>query len=172
MNAPADMDVATGLGPSQAAVSLPVDLTACHAMIGQLLDHNRDLERTNSQLEHQLHELLRKMYGRSSEKLDANQLTLFAEMLAQLQPPAPAPSSIATASKPAKTPHGRRRFSADLPRRRIEHDLPEEQKLCPCCGKARCKIGEEVTEKIEYVPAKVIVLQNVQFKYACAHCEA
>jgi len=176
MDAPADMDVATRLDPSQAAVSLPVDLAACHAMIGQLLDHNRDLQRNNSQLEHQLHELLRKMYGRSSEKLDANQLTLFAEMLAQLQSPPPAPAtpqaaSIATESKPAKTPHGRRRFLEDLRRERKEHDLPEEQKPCPCCGKARCKIGEEVTEKIEYVPAKAIVLQNVQFKYACPHCE-
>jgi transposase len=35
----------------------------------------------------------------------------------------------------------------------------------------RIRIGEEVTEKLEYVPAKVIVLQNVQFKYACPHCE-
>jgi transposase len=177
MNATADMDVATSPGLSQAALSLPVDLAACHAMIGQLLDQLRHVQRNNSQLEHQLHELLRKLYGRSSEKLDANQLTLFAEMLSQLQsqpptPPAPAiQPSVATASKPVKTPHGRRRFPEDLPRDRKEHDLPEDQKACPCCGKARCKIGEEVTEKLEYVPAKVVVLQNVQFKYACPHCE-
>jgi transposase len=170
MDATTDKDVT--------AISLPVDLAACHAMIGQLLDHNHDLQRNNSQLEHHLHELLRKMYGRSSEKLDANQLTLFAEMLSQLQsqtptPPACVPQtpSIAIASEPVKTPHGRRQFPADLPRKRIEHDLPEDQKRCPCCGKARRRIGEEVTEKLEYVPAKVIVLQNVQFKYACPHCE-
>ena len=167
MNAIADKDV-------KAVSLLPVDLAACHAMIAQLLDQNHDLQRNNSQLEHQLHELLRKLYGRSSEKLDANQLTLFAELLGQLQsqPPAlPPQPPVATASRPVKTPHGRRRFPEDLPRKRIEHDLPEDQKPCPCCGKARCKIGEEVTEKLEYVPAKVIVLQNVQFKYACTHCE-
>jgi transposase len=178
MNATADMDVATFPGLSEALVSLPADLAACHAMIGQLLAGQRDQSRTIRQLEHQLHELLRKLYGRSSEKLDANQLTLFAEMLGQLQSqqpapptPAPQPPSAATASKPVKTPHGRRRFPEDLPRDRKEHDLPEDQKACPCCGKMRCKIGEEVTEKLEYVPAKVVVLQNVQFKYACPHCE-
>lgn len=178
MNVIADKDVATRPGSSQAAVALPEDLAACHAMIAQLLDQLRHVQRDNSQLEHQLHELLRKLYGRSSEKLDPNQLALFAGMLAQLQsqpptPPAPVPQPGpgAPASKPVKRPHGRRQFPADLPRTRIEHDLPEDQKLCPCCGQARCRIGEEVTEKLEYVPAKVIVLQNVQFKYACPYCE-
>jgi transposase len=182
MDATADKDVATRPGSSQAAVSLPADLSACHAMIAQLLDRNHDLQRNNSQLEHQLHELLRKLYGRSSEKLDASQLTLFAQMLGQLQSqtptptptpaaPLPQPPSNATPSKPVKTPHGRRRFPEDLPRERKEHDLPADQKPCPCCGRERCRIGEEVTEKLEYIPAKVIVLQNVQFKYACAHCE-
>jgi transposase len=160
------------------AVALPVDVAACHAMILQLLAGQRDQSRTIHQLEHQLHDLLRKLYGRSSEKLDAGQLTLFAQMLGQLQSqpptsPVPAPQAppVATASKPVKTPHGRRRFPEDLPRKRKEHDLPEDQKSCPCCGKARCRIGEEVTEKLEYVRAKVIVLQNVRFKYACTHCE-
>ena len=168
MNAALDKDVE--------AVSLPEDLAACHAMIFQLLQGQRDQSRTIRQLEHQLHELLRKLYGRSSEKLDPDQLTLFTEMLQQLQsqtpaPPAPQPPPVATASKPVKTPHGRRRFPEDLPRERKEHDLPEDQKSCPCCGKQRQKIGEEVTEKLQYVPAKVIVLQNVQFKYACTYCE-
>ena len=156
------------------AVALPVDMAACHAMILQLLGEQRDQSRLVRQMQHQLEQLLRKLYGRSSEKLDPNQLALFAEILGQLQsqPPAPPPQPpVATASRPVKTPHGRRRFPENLPRKRKEHDLPEDQKACPCCGKTRCRIGEEVTEKLEYVPAKVIVLQNVQFKYACTHCE-
>uniref|UniRef100_UPI001ABB3F02 transposase n=1 Tax=Burkholderia ambifaria TaxID=152480 RepID=UPI001ABB3F02 len=31
---------------------------------------------------------------------------------------------------------GRRPLPADLPRERIEYDLPEDRKICPCCGKA------------------------------------
>jgi transposase len=173
MDATLDKDVAP--------VSLPVDLASCHAMIAQLLDQNHDLQRNNSQLEHQLQELLRRMYGRSSEKLDPAQLTLFAEALREMQtqapvepppPAAPQPAPAATAAKAVKTPHGRRRFPADLPRKRIEHDLPEHEKNCPCCARLRKKIGEEVTEKLEYVPARVIVLQIVQFKYGCEDCDA
>jgi transposase len=171
MNATADKDVAT--------LPLPADLAACHAMIAQLLDELRQVQRNNSQLEHQLQELLRRMYGRSSEKLDPNQLILFAEMLQQLQgeqaaapSTPPQPTSIATASKPVKTPHGRRQFPADLPRRRVEHDLPEHEKNCPCCAKLRRKIGEVITEKLGYQPAKVFVIQDVQFKYGCDICDA
>lgn len=179
MDATADRDLATRSDAPRATESLPRDVAACHAMIAQLLDQNHGQSRTIHQLEHQLQELLRKLYGRSSEKLDANQLALFAQVLGQLQSQLPAPqtpavepASIPTASKPVKTPHGRRQFPSTLNRQRIEHDLPDDQKPCPCCGKARHKIGEEVTEKLEYVPAKVIVLQNVQFKYACEHCES
>lgn len=157
---------------------LPADLAACHAMIALLLEQLRDVQRNNSQLEHQLQELLRRMYGRSSEKLDPAQLTLFAEMLQQLQgqqaaaPPAPPPPSIATAANPVKTPHGRRQFPADLPRRRVEHDLAEHEKNCPCCAKLRRKIGEVITEKLGYQPARVFVIQDVQFKYGCQTCDA
>lgn len=169
MDVIADKDVA--------AVSLPVDLAACHAMISRLLDELRQVQRSNSQLEHQLQELLRRMYGRSSEKLDPNQMALFAGMLQELQTQQPAPaqqpstSDTSSATAPVKTPHGRRRFPTDLPRRRIEHDLPEHEKNCPCCAKPRRKIGEVITEKLEYEPAKVIVLETVQFKYGCQDCD-
>ena len=94
-------------------VALPMDVQACHAMILQLLAGQRDQSRTIHQLEHQLGELLRRLYGRSSEKLDPAQLTLFVEMLRQLQgqeavAPAHAPVLIApavpaAAFKPVKT---------------------------------------------------------------------
>jgi transposase len=178
MDATADKDVATRSNSSESTVPLPDDVAACHAVIAQLLEQLRDVRRENSHIQHQLEQLLRRLYGRSSEKLDPNQQSLFAGILDALQPPAPPtpapePALMTTVARPAvKTPHGRRRFPADLPRRRIEHDLPEDQKPCPCCGNPRHKIGEEVTEKLEYIPAKVIVLQHVQFKYACEQCES
>ncbi|WP_208450862.1 transposase, partial [Burkholderia ambifaria] len=38
--------------------------------------------------------------------------------------------------KPEPRKRGRRPLPADLPRERIEYDLPEDRKICPCCGKA------------------------------------
>ena len=57
-----------------------------------------------------------------------------------------------------------------LPRIPIEHDLKPEEKLCPCCGLERCRIGKEVTEQLEYFPASFQVLQHIRYKYACKPC--
>jgi len=60
---------------------LPGDLAACHAMIRQLLEQLGSSQRQIGQMEHRLQQLLRRLYGRSSEKIDPRQLALFAEML-------------------------------------------------------------------------------------------
>jgi transposase len=67
--------------------------------------------------------------------------------------------------------HGRRRLPANLPREKVIHDLPKEQKPCPCCGKMRHVIGQEISEQLDYVPAKVTVIEHVRIKYACPSCE-
>ena len=155
---------------------LPKDLEACHAMIEQLLASLGDAHRKIGTMEHQLQQVLRRLYGRSSEKVDPKQMALFAELLAQadaqtapLDPPVPA--------EPAPTPvarkgHGRRKLPADLPRQRVVHDLDEADKPCPCCGEARQVIGQDVSEQLDYVPAKVKVIEHVRLKYACKACEA
>jgi transposase len=65
---------------------------------------------------------------------------------------------------------GRKPLPAELPRQRIEHDLPEGQKVCPCCEKALHRMGEEVSEQL-HIETKISVLPHVRFKYACRHCE-
>ena len=159
-------------------MALPPDLAACHAMIQQLIAQQTEKDRTIHSLEYQLQQLLRRLYGRSAERIDPNQQVLFAEMLQQLQsqqpqPPAPTPPSVA-ATTPSANPngHGRRRLPADLPREPKVIDLPEDQKPCPCCGKMRQKIGEEISEKLDYVPAQVKVIQTIRPKYACKDCDA
>jgi transposase len=73
--------------------------------------------------------------------------------------------------KPAETrKRGRQPLSADLPRLRIEYDLPENRKSCPCCGKAMHRMGEETSEQL-HMEVKVSVLKHARFKYACRHCE-
>lgn len=104
----------------------------------QLLEQQAQHTRTIDQLQQQLQYLLRRLFGRSAEKLDPKQLQLFETLLAQLAPPTPAPAaaaeSLPATPRPASNGHGRRRLPADLPRQKFIHDLPEEQKPCPCCG--------------------------------------
>jgi transposase len=148
----AGIDPATGIDPS-----LPQDLPGCHAIIRQqqiLLEG----------LQHQVRELQRRVFGKSSEKLIPEPVVMPSlPLLATIPQPA--------AKKPNVTPHGRRLLPPDLPRKRIVHDLAEDQKPCPCCGKIRKVIGEEVVEKLEFVAARLEVLQIVQIKYGCEGCE-
>jgi transposase len=146
-------------------------------MILQLLHEQQRKDRTIERLEYRLQEVLRRLYGRSSEKIDPKQLTLFAEMLEQLQEQAPAQPEPASPPPPPRPStlskgHGRRKLPADLPRRRVVHDLPEGEKACPCCGERRQVIGQEVSEQLDYEPAKLTVIEHVRLKYACRACEA
>jgi transposase len=70
--------------------------------------------------------------------------------------------------RPAR-PTGRRPLPPQLPRERIEIDVPEAEKRC-ACGTQKTRIGEAVSEKLDYVPARVRVIETVRPKYACPHC--
>lgn len=142
----------------------------------QLLEQQKHKDRTIDQLQHQLQYLLRRLFGRSAEKLDPKQLQLFNTLLNELAPSTPAPVSTPESAPPpvarSTSGHGRRRLPASLPRQKVIHDLPEEQKPCPCCGKLRHVIGQEVSEQLDFVPAKLTVIEHVRLKYACPACEA
>jgi len=156
---------------------LPDDLETAHRLIRELLETLRQQTHLNEKLQHQLEQLLRRIYGKKSEKLDPNQLLLFArEFLEAAAPetkpePEPEPATPAAAKPPAKG-HGRKPLPANLPRKRVVHDVPPEHRPCPDCGALRACIGEEVREQLEYVPASLIILEHVRPKYACQACQA
>ena len=64
-----------------------------------------------------------------------------------------------------------REFPDHLPRRRVELDVAESQKLCACCGKPLVRIGEDVSEVLDCEPVKLFVWQYVRAKYACSGCK-
>ncbi|MFP7754805.1 IS66 family transposase [Thermodesulfobacteriota bacterium B35] len=65
---------------------------------------------------------------------------------------------------------GRKVLSDDLPRVEVVHDIDEKDKTCNC-GCELTKIGEETSEQLDVIPAKVRVLRHIRFKYACPACE-
>jgi transposase len=65
--------------------------------------------------------------------------------------------------------NGRKAVPKELPRERIEYE-PEEAE-CSCCGEKLVKIGEEVTEELDYIPARFMVIEHVRIKKACSKCE-
>ncbi len=115
-----------------------------------------------------------KKYGSSSEK-SADQHDMFNEaelvdMATQLSTDDEPASEAATPSRPANQKKGRKPLPKELPRVRIEHDLDEADKTCPC-GCQRRVIGEECSEQLDIIPAKIQVLVHARKKYACPSCE-
>ena len=78
-------------------------------------------------------------------------------------------------SEPAATPRRRRRprkpLPADLPRVDVLHDVEPEEKICSCCGKEMVRIGEDTTEQLEVIPARVFVKRHIRPKHACPSCK-
>src|SRR5512136_2254095 len=86
-------------------------------------------EREFQKVRHWLEQLLRHRYGQKRERVDENQLFMFAVELAGggHEPPAEPQSE---SKKPAK-PHGRRKLPKSLARRRVVYELAEAERQCP-----------------------------------------
>jgi len=56
-----------------------------------------------------------------------------------------------------------------LPRELVEIEVPEAEKRC-VCGTLKTRIGEAVSDKLDYVPASIRVIGTVRPKYACPRC--
>lgn len=79
---------------------------------------------------------------------------------------------VATTTMTATKQRGKRQpLPKDLPRETLVLDLDEHDKQCPCCQHTLHKIGEDRSEKLEFTPAVLKVLEVIRPKYACRHCE-
>jgi transposase len=129
-------------------------------------------------LEEALRILKANTYGPSRERLSvaAGQVELFNEIEATLEVAEAVgvePELKATPlreEKPSTGKPGRTRLASHLPRVEIRHELTEAERQCGCGG-VLAEIGADVSEQLDYVPAKVQVLRHVRVKYACPGCE-
>jgi transposase len=168
-------------GPSAQSLTpplLPDDPAVLKKMILELLDALQKAQHDCAGLRHQLDQLLRRLYGPKAERFDPHQPWLLPELAPAAaddkeaeQPPSATEESEASGQAKAKGKgHGRQKLPQDLPRRRLEHLLPEAQRLCPDCGAICSPFGEEISEQLDYQPASLFVWQHVRFKYACQQC--
>ena len=57
---------------------------------------------------------------------------------------------------------GRKPLPENLPRIEVEHDLTEEEKLCKC-GCIKTRIGKEVSEQLDIIPARMQVIRHIRY---------
>ncbi len=155
----------------------------------------QELENIRRNLEHTVAVYKRCLFGSRSEKFDPKELEAriaqaAAEAREQLakekrpgDPPPEAeeekPEDKARADKPADQekkrkarPHGRNRFPAHLPRRRIEHPVDPAQAVCACCADhpPLIQVGEDTCEKLVKLPVQYEVHVHVYPQMVCQRC--
>jgi transposase len=173
---------------------LPDDVDALRAQLTAVLaDHaavvaerntirtERDqLEARNQRLESIIAEIRRAHFGRKSEKINDDQLQLVLEELETSLAKSEAEADKAEdeaekAGKPANTARRAKPRASRFPN--LDH-LPHvveviepENKACPCCGGALHVIGEDVSKRLDVVPAQLRVIETHRPKFACRSCE-
>ena len=134
------------------------------------LRHQRAL---NEKLTYECALLKRLKFAAQSERHSADQRSLLEEELdsdlaavhqeiEQLRPAQPATDK----QQPKRTP-----LPANLPRREIRHEPQSTICSTPGCGCQLKRIGEDVAEKLDYVPGVFTVERHIRGKWACAKCQ-
>jgi len=169
----------------KAGAALPTHVGVLHSMIAELRQALAAQKQRVAELEQAMDALARRLQRTPRDAWLANQPALFPEAQA-----APAEAAVASAPTPAepdgaaaataasgtsqkKKGHGRRSLEEllkSLPLQRCAHPLTEAERVCPCCGRPRQKIGEQTSQQLEYIPAKLVCVQHAQFTYSCPHC--
>jgi len=148
--------------------NLPKDTAALQALVRQLLGTVKNQGLRIAQLEARIAKLKRLQFGQSSEKIAAEieQLELELDHLHEEEAEAAA-ARPAAVQKLIETPC-RKPLPEHLPR---EVEVHEPACTCPNCGGAMRKLGEDVTEVLDYVPASFKVIRHVRPKLSCRVCE-
>lgn len=154
-------------------ISLPDDPAKLKEII---LKMQRQYDGKIQLLEEQVKHLYAQLFGPKSEKgsQSSPQMSLF-------DMPEPDPSvdcqedlegteETSAVKSHNRSKPGRKPLPAKLPRVDKIHDIPENEKTCNC-GAELSRIGEEVSEKLDIIPASIRVIRHIRPKYACRCCE-
>jgi transposase len=135
---------------------------------------NQQIQNRDVLIEHlklQIAKLKRQRFGRSSEQIDKQiaQLELTLEELetGAAERLAVMPSQPASGTR-AKQQPVRKPLPDHLPREDALH-APECQ--CPNCGGELDRLGEDISEVLEYVPSRFKVIRHIRPKLRCGRCE-
>ena len=164
MNSPADLDA---LSPDELR-------TLAAQLMAQVGENERELRYRQTridQLTHEIAALKRLHFGKRSEQLNVEQMSLLNEAidadLAALEIELEQLQSNTAPDKQRQKPK-RAPLPPHLPRTDIHHE-PDD--ITCSCGCQRVRIGEDTSEKLDYTPGVFTVERHIRGKWACKACE-
>ncbi|HFG2029827.1 TPA: IS66 family transposase [Vibrio cholerae] len=154
------------------------DIAELQAMVKALMSEQKGWQEKEAQWQQERQSLIEqfklaldRQFAKRSEALkpyNEAQGDLFNEAECEA---AKAEEEVVTTTTITKRRGKRQPLPKDLPREILVLDLDEHDKQCPCCQHTLHKIGEDRSEKLEFTPAVLKVLEVVRPKYACRQCE-
>jgi transposase len=159
-----------------------------HDLIEMVLALLAEVRDTNTALSVRLRNALRALYGRKSQKVSDEQLSLLFAALGQEPPAGAANGAEASGTKetdpapdgpvpqppappvPPRGRGGRAPLPKDLPRETKVVPVPEAERVCDDCGELKQCIGYRTSEILEFVPAHFKVIEEKCEKLACPRC--
>jgi transposase len=173
--------------------SWPTDPLHCHDLLHRLTQQVEDLqaalqeaamihdqaqrehEQTVQELRHQLELYRRFVFGPRRERLveAPGQGHLFELDVVESATELPGlPGDDPSDSEPQRPRQRRSREPVydRLPQVRIEHNVPEADKICDHCGEVKACIGHDEARILEFIPARFEFQIHVLPKYACSNC--
>ena len=151
------------------ATPLPDDIESLKKLVLSLQDESKKYQLLYYETLEKWQLALKQRFAASSEGYQG-QGELFNEAEEQLTPSeeeVAAEETITYTRKKTRRPS----LAPELPREDVLHDLDEADKVCDDCGNDLHRMGEEVSEKLEFIPATVKVIRHIRPKYSCRCCE-
>jgi len=158
--------------------TLPDDPAVLKQLVVQLLGELQEANARLQRQEHHMHLLLKKIYGRTSEKFDPRQGVLFdtepgEEEEAPSTAAATEAASAGTEDSPVSSPtskrrdrHGRGRIPDETKREEVVHDLTEAEKAALGGVENLVELPPETSEQLDWRPSTLFVTVHVRKKYA------
>lgn len=147
-------------------------ITISQAEYDTLLAQNAELTNQVKWLLEQMRLARHKQYGSSSEKSRYDQEDLFNELEATADARLPEPELMEIQRHyRQKARENKDRLPSDLPVETVEHFLSEEEQSCPECSSPLHIMGKDIRRELKLIPAKAVIVEHVNYVYACRDCE-
>lgn len=135
-----------------------------------IIETQRRYEKENELLREQIRLLQAQLFGKKSEKGMVDSGAIQMPLFDMPEPEAEQEEEEFEVPAHKRKKPGRKKLSETLPRVEVVHDIDEEEKICGC-GASLERIGEDISEKLDIIPAVIRVIKHIRPKYACKHCE-
>jgi len=142
----------------------------------EIADKDVEINNLKNELEFLKNQILNKnkmIFGKSSEQLNVDQISLFneAEKYSNDKVDEPTIEEITYKRKKPSSYVGKKGNLADLKRVVVEHKLDDDKAICDKCNEKLSIIGTKTKEVLKYKPAELYIEEHITYSYVCKSCE-